>query len=117
MEKRKYQRVTFQADAVARGNGFELGGKVENLSMKGLFLKATGDLGDGPLRLTIHLSGCSSKLSIELVGKVVRKTDEGTAIEFLEMDLDSFIHLRNVVSYNSDDADAIMDEYYRSLAC
>lgn len=115
MEKRKHQRISFQAEAVVRGNDLTVGGKIDNLSMKAMFLKATGDFGSDPLQITILLSGSSSKLSIELTGKVVRKEDHGMAVEFLEMDLDSFIHLKNVVSYNSQDADAIMDEYYQSM--
>lgn len=115
MEKRKHQRVSFQAEAMVAGNDLAVGGKIDNLSMKGMFLKATGDVGNDPLRITILLSGSSSKLAIELRGKVVRKADDGMAIEFMEMDLDSFIHLKNVVSYNSEDADAVVDEYYQSI--
>lgn len=115
MEKRKHQRISFQAEAVVRGNGLTVSGKIENLSMKAMFLKATGDFGNKPLQVTILLSGSSSKLSIELTGRVVRKEEHGMAVGFLEMDLDSFIHLKNVVSYNSEDADEIMDEYYRSI--
>lgn len=115
MEKRKCQRVSFQAEAIVTGNDLTVGGKINNLSMKGMFLRAVGDVGSGPLQITILLSGSSTKLSIELTGKVVRQTRDGIAIEFSEMDLDSFMHLKNVVSYNSEDADAIMDEYYRSI--
>ena len=116
MEKRKHKRVPFQAEAVVRDRDLTVSGKIENLSMKGLFLKAAAaDVGTGPLEVTILLSGSSSKLSIELTGKVVRKTENGMALQFLEMDLDSFIHLKNVVLYNSEDADAILDEYHQSL--
>lgn len=115
MEKRKHQRVSFQAEAVVRDKDLAASGKIDNLSMKGLFLKASADVGDDPLQITILLSGTSSKLSIELRGKVIRKAENGMAIEFIDMDLDSFILLKNVVSYNSEDADAIMDEYHQSI--
>jgi hypothetical protein len=116
MEKRKHQRVPFQAEAVARGKDLTVSGKIDNLSMKGLFLNAAAaDFGTDPLQVTILLSGSSSKLSIELRGRVVRIVDTGMAIEFMDMDLDSFILLKNVVLYNSEDADAILDEYHQSL--
>jgi hypothetical protein len=115
MEKRKHKRVSFQAEAVVRDKDLTAGGKIDNLSMKGMFLKAAADVSEDPLQITILLSGTSAKLSIELRGKVVRKAHNGMAIEFIDMDLDSFILLKNVVSYNSEDADAIMDEYHQSI--
>lgn len=116
MEKRKFTRIPFNVEAVVERNGRTVRGIVNNLSMKGMFLDTDGKMdGDGPIDITILLSGSSSELSIQLKGTVVRKTDEGFAVEFMEIDLDSFMHLKNVVAYNSSDADEIMDEYYRSI--
>ena len=116
MEKRKHKRVPFRAEAVVRDRDITMSGNIDNLSMKGLFLKAAAaDVGTDPLDVTILLSGSSSKLSIELTGKVVRKAEDGMAIQFVEMDLDSFILLKSVVLHNSEDADAILDEYHQSL--
>lgn len=116
MEQRKFRRVPFHADAIVKAGGVTVSGTIDNLSMKGLFLNAAGGLaGDELLEITILLSGSSSKLSINLKGRTSRQTDKGVAIEFREMDLDSFIHLKNVVSYNSSDADEIVEEYYQSI--
>lgn len=99
-----------------RDGDVTISGKIDNLSMKGLFLQgAAVDCSPDPLHITIFLSGSSSKLTIELTGKVARKAEDGMAIQFVEMDLDSFMLLKNVVLYNSDDADAILEEYHRSL--
>ena len=116
MEHRKHRRVPFHAEAIVKCSDTVINGKVENLSMKGMLLNADCELNEGDmLEITILLTGSSSQLSINLMGNVIRQTDTGMAIAFKEMDLDSFIHLRNVISYNSGDADEVMEEYYQSI--
>jgi hypothetical protein len=115
MEKRKHQRVPFHAEATVESKDITIKGKIDNLSMRGMFISTDIILpDDDQVEIAIMLTGSSSQLSINLTGTVVRHTEAGIAIGFKEMDLDSFIHLRNVVSYNSTDADEIMDEYLRS---
>lgn len=116
MEKRKHRRVLFKSEAIVRSGESTILGTIDNLSMKGMFLTTGGKLlGSDILYIEILLTGSSSKLEIRLMGRKVRQTTSGVAIEFTEMDLDSFTHLRNLVAYNSDDADAIIDEYYSSI--
>lgn len=116
MERRKNRRVPFQVIATAQTEQISIKGMVDNLSMKGMFLTTKEILSDGsPLEISIILSGSSSFLSIKLKGRVVRQTEAGIAIEFQEMDLDSFTHLRNIIAQNSDDADAAYEEYCRSI--
>ena len=102
--------------AIVQTDQISISGMVDNLSMKGMFLTAGKTLsGESPLEIALNLSGSSSLLSIRLKGRVVRETEAGTAIEFLEMDLDSFTHLRNIIALNSDDPDAAYEEYCRSI--
>jgi hypothetical protein len=116
MEKRKNRRVAFEIEAAVQSGPIIIGGIVDNLSMKGMFLN-TGERisGGSPLEISITLHGSSSALSIMLKGRAIRQTETGIAIEFQEMDLDSFIHLRNIVANNSDDPDAVYEEYYKSI--
>jgi hypothetical protein len=116
MEKRKFRRVAFEATASVRCGQTIINGTVDNLSMKGMFVltKETVQC-DTPLEIDIVLSGASSTLSITAKGVALRQTDTGFAIKFLELDIDSFVHLKNVVEMNSDDADACSEEYYRSI--
>jgi hypothetical protein len=91
-------------------------GMVDNLSMKGIFISTNEVVpSDILLEISIVLSGTSSLLSIKAKGFALRQTDTGVAIEFREMDIDSFVHLRNVVALNSDDADACYEEYYQAI--
>jgi hypothetical protein len=115
MERRKNRRVPFQVLATVRTGQIGIKGTVDNLSMKGMFLATRETLpGGSPVEISISLSG-SSSLSIELEGRAVWQTEAGIAIEFREMDLDSFTHLRNIIAQNSDDPDAAYEEYCRSI--
>ncbi len=115
MERRKNRRVPFQVEATVQIGKTSFKGMVDNLSMKGMFLASETLSGGSSLDISIKLSGSSSPLSLELKGRAVRLTEAGIAIEFQEMDLDSFTHLRNIIAQNSDDPDAAYEEYCRSI--
>jgi hypothetical protein len=116
MEKRKHRRVAFQTLACVQSGEKTISGMVDNLSMKGMFVLTNEKIQtDIPLEISIILSGSSSVLSIKAMGIALRQTETGVAFKFQELDFDSFIHLRNVVAMNSDDADACNDEYYDSI--
>ena len=113
MEKRDFTRVPFEAKAVINWKGRSITGLVENLSLKGLFLKTSEKIKDDQdVTIKIFLTGISSRLSIALDGSVLRSEKSGLAIKFKKIDIDSFIHLKNVVSYNQGDSDAIMNEFF-----
>jgi len=114
-KKRDTTRVEFHTRAELEIDGQGLSGTVEDLSLKGLFLKTEASqrsiqIGQ-KVKVTIRFSGTTSNLSIDVQGKVVRLTQEGLGIEFTDMEFDSFVYLRNVVAYNAGDEDVIMDEF------
>jgi len=114
MEKRKTSRVPFHAEAVVKFLDVVFSGTIDNLSLKGMFIDTEHRVSDKDLLdITVRLSG--TDLTVNLKGRVIRQTDTGIAIEFREMDLDSFTHLKKIVEYNSDDADNIGDEYYSTI--
>lgn len=116
MEKRRFRRVAFQAMASVQCGQKSFSGMVDNLSMKGMFVLTKEIVQcDIPLEISIVLSGTSSVLSIKAKGVALRQEDSGIAIKFLELDVDSFVHLRNVVAMNSDDADACCEEFYKAI--
>jgi len=44
-------------------------------------------------------------------GKIVRSTEDGIGVDFTEMDLDSYEHLRNLVLLNANDVARIEGEF------
>jgi hypothetical protein len=117
MEKRNCTRVVFESEAIVHYKDRTLRGSVENLSLNGLFLRIPQAISlNETLEIEIFLSGGSSKLSVNLQGLVVRQDEDGVAIQIVGMDLDSFIHYKNIITYISGDEREIMNEFHRFVA-
>ena len=116
MSTRKFSRVRFRVGATIKTAERQFQGNVENLSMRGMFLVTDERLPVGDMvDITIALSGTSPELSITFNGKVCRATDEGLGFTFEKIDLDSYTHLKNIIAYNIDDAEKVMEEIYHSI--
>ncbi len=112
MEKRNTIRVPFRVRSVIKHGEAVIEGDVIDLSTGGMLFKTDGDMPIGEVvQVSLFLYGTSSNLSLNISGRVVRKSDTGTAIKFTELDLDSFIHLRNIVSRNAFDEQKIIKEF------
>ncbi|MBN2077732.1 MAG: PilZ domain-containing protein [Spirochaetes bacterium] len=112
MEKRNTVRVPFHVRAIVKYEGKEMEGEVENLSTGGMLFTTTDGIPvDAAVTMSIILYGSSSHLALNCAGRVVRRTDRGVAIRFTELDIDSFIHLRNIVSRNAYDDKTVMKEF------
>lgn len=117
MEKRKFSRVPFHIEAEINANGSNFKGEVENLSLKGMLVHIHDHLLElgTPLTMIINLTGVNSNLSINLKGRVVRVSQEGIGIFFEEIDLDSFIHLKNIIDYNVADPEKVKEEFFEYI--
>lgn len=112
MEKRNNIRVQFHVRSIIKYNDLNIEGDVDNLSTGGMLVNAAGNVPiNEPLNISILLYGSSSHLSLSIIGKAVRISEKGIAIKFTELDLDSFIHLRNIVSRNAFDEEKIIKEF------
>ena len=111
MRTRKFSRVQFHVGATIRIADRQFQGAVENLSMTGMFLVTSEPLVEGDLvDITIALSGNIPEITVSFNGVVTRITELGVGFTFDKMDLDSYTHLKNIISYNSDDAEKVMEE-------
>lgn len=50
--------------------------------------------------LEILISGPSSKLTLRTKGRILRQDANGAAVKFTELDIDTYLHLKNIVLYN-----------------
>ncbi len=119
-EKRKLSRVLFHIRALIKKGTFEYIGKVENVSLKGLLISMNEGMDDlhagDQVEVTIGLTGETSDLKVQVEAEVVRWEENGfVALKFNRIDLDSFVHLKNILAYNSGDYDKIMDEFIESI--
>lgn len=115
MEKRNFTRVTFSGGASIKYNEQILWGNIENVSLQGFFIKTKFDLPlNKPLEVTIYQSPSSS---IYLHASVVRNVEEGLGMKICELDVNSFVRLRDVVSQQCKDQTLIMHETYKMANC
>ncbi|RNC68153.1 MAG: PilZ domain-containing protein [Desulfuromonadales bacterium] len=116
MEKRKFERVDLRTEAVICHRGVTFKGEVENLSLKGLFVRTDKKV---PLNEQVDVSmffyGSASELSFSLEASVVRATDEGIGLNFRKIDIDSLVGSDMTVTSSGSDRKHVIEEFYGFL--
>lgn len=116
MSTRKFSRVPFNVGATVRIADRQFQGAVENLSMTGMFLVTNEQFADGEKAdITIVLTGTLPEIAINFAAIVTRITEDGIGFTFEKIDLDSYMHLKNIIAYNIDDAEKVMEEIGHSI--
>ncbi|MBU2548809.1 MAG: PilZ domain-containing protein [Proteobacteria bacterium] len=117
-EQRIRTRVHFTTRVTLIFGDRELSGlESRDISLKGLYVGTRTRLPlETPVDIILELSGSTSSLNLQMKGKVARVDDDGLGIDFVEIDLDSFYHLRNLVSFNAGDPSEIEAEIARKPA-
>ncbi|HTS87531.1 MAG TPA: PilZ domain-containing protein [Gemmatimonadales bacterium] len=111
-QRREFTRVGVHlptdilVDGVIRGRGL-----IENLSLKGGFLRLAGAPEEGQAcEVRVHLDG--TEITVRAAGRIVRTGPAGCAIEFAEiLGVDSLEHLRNLILFNSHDPSRVEREF------
>lgn len=109
-ERRKGIRVDFDTDVTVIADGLETRykGSSKDLSLRGVFISTNINLPVSTVcQVEIKLYGLENELVLKMKGHVVRGTNDGFAIYFDSVDLDSYTHLKNIVKYNAPDSDRI----------
>lgn len=113
-DRRRRTRIPFRARVDIQATGMRLMDmESRDLSHKGVYV-----LGDLPLKqgqscmVTVHLVGQGDDVpTLQMEGRIVRSGANGTAIDFVSMDPDTFMHLRNIVLLNAQDPDTAEIEF------
>ncbi len=108
-DMRKRSRIDIQLSVSIQQNEVRQVLKTRNMSLKGLLADDQPDFVlNEPCDLIIHLS---SGLEISITGIVVWSSQErGTAVDFVQMDEESFYHLLNLIRLYSPDPDQVVRE-------
>lgn len=109
-DRRKGVRVRFDTGVsltIESGNQvITATGDIRDISLNGLFVRTSEKMESGTgCDVRIELTGTEVPIILEIKGKVVRMEDTGVGIHFDAMDLDTFMHLKNVVRYNAPESD------------
>jgi hypothetical protein len=116
MSTRKFSRVQFNVGATIKIADRQFQGAVENLSMTGMFLVTSELLSEGErVDIAIVLTGTLPEIAVNFNGIVTRIAEDGVGFTFDKMDLDSYMHLKNIIAYNIDDAEKVMEEISNSI--
>jgi hypothetical protein len=84
--------------------------------MSGMFMLTGEQLQMGDVAdITIMLSGTSPEINVHLTGRVSRIAENGLGFTFEKTDLESYTHLKNIIAYNCDDADKVMEEINHAI--
>jgi hypothetical protein len=115
MNSRDFTRVNYTVGASIRyGNEVVLCNTC-NLSLHGMYLKTDHEI---PLNIPINVTVYhSNQSSLKVNAKVVRKEGDGIGLQINNLNVNSFVQLRNIVTENSDDKGAVMQETFKMLKC
>lgn len=90
MSKRRFERTDCQTEAEIRYKGAVIKGEVENLSLKGLFVKTDEKIDvDEQVEISIFFHGADSDLSFSLQANVMRVAEHGLGFHFQKIDVDT----------------------------
>lgn len=116
MNSRKFSRVNFQVAAAVTAAAQQIDGEVENLSMSGMFMVTGGQLQLGePVDISIVLSGTTPGINVNIAGRVSRIVENGIGFSFEKIDIDSYTHLKKIITYNTDNANRVLEEIHHAI--
>ena len=111
-DRRNFSRVDFRVSALLQSEGVALKGEVKDVSLHGLYLETPEVLPIGtPVELTIYLSATADPVVINVSGTVARLVPGGIGCAFAKMDVESFAHLRSIITYQGGDETKVMAEF------
>jgi hypothetical protein len=112
-DRRRRTRVNFRTEVDVQATGAMLRDlESRDLSHKGVFVLGRHPLEEGQgCMVTIRLADDPEAPVMRMEGRVARITPEGTAVDFVSMDPDTYLHLRNLVLLNADDPEQAEDEF------
>jgi hypothetical protein len=113
-DRRGFVRVPFNTEVEVETQGTVIRSREEiNLSMSGIRLN-TNETIPAPgvaCRVKIILQASDNRVSLGANGKVVRSAPGSLAVEFSELDLDSYHHLKNLILNNTDEPEKAEREF------
>jgi hypothetical protein len=110
-EQRHFHRIRFDVMIQIEINGTVHEASLVDISLKGVLIETAGgfttELGNS-CHLTIRLN--NSDVVISFDGKVVHVNDGLVGIKIILIDVESMIHLRRLVTLNSENSERVRDE-------
>ena len=103
-ERREADRVRFESHIVIKTSKDTVGATADsrNISLRGIYLVPEKKLPlDTACTLDITLTGYTSKMTVTVPGRICRHDDQGMAVDFLDMQVDCFVHIKNLIKLHT----------------
>jgi hypothetical protein len=113
-EKREFLRVPFTTEVEVRTADRTFGSSSGiNISLNGLKLATAQPVPEegSPCSAKIILRAFEHQVIIEAHGRIARSGQGTLAVEFMDLDLDSYLHLRQLIICNADDSGRAEQEF------
>jgi len=111
-ERRGFVRVPFNTEVVIAAGDWSLRATSGiDISMSGLHISGLDrtdterPLPETSVRASIHLQAAGHRALIEADGRIIRSEPGELAVEFIDIELDGYQHLRQLILNNTDDPD------------
>ena len=115
MNGRNFTRVNYSVGASIMYDNNVVMCSTDNLSLHGMYLKTDHDL---PLNVPVHITvHHSSQSSFKVNAHVVRKEANGVGLKITDLNVGSFVQLRDIVAENSKDYMKVLTETLSMLKC
>lgn len=115
-EQRSFTRVPFQTEVLVNVNGERYRGMTDNLSLYGLFVQLhyRPDV-ETEVEVTIPISDPNEERYVGVSGTIARRDGNGVGIRFQQLDVDTFIEIKHIVTSCSGNEAKIMDEFFKYI--
>lgn len=115
MSTRLFTRVNYTVGASIKYGNEVVICNTDNLSLRGMHLKTDHEI---PLNIPVHVTVYHpNQPSVKVNATVVWKEDDGIGLQIYNLNVNSFIQLRSIVTENCNDQGAVMQETFKMLKC
>ena len=116
-ERREFVRVPFNTRVEVSAHDWlvrtdrDIDVSMNGLRLSGIDHKGSHPLPGTPCKATIHLQALGDRFAIEARGTIIRSEPGNLAVEFVDMDVDSYQHLRRLILSNTDDVETAEHQF------
>jgi hypothetical protein len=111
MTQRNFIRVPFSECASIKHDDQVFFGNIENISLQGMYIKTGQDLTlNTPVDVAVYFSPISS---FYVTADVVRRDPLGVGVQIKDIDVKSFVYLRDLVAKQCNDQDLVLRETFK----
>ncbi len=111
MKKRRFSRISFAEKSIVEFGGSSVEVDLLNISLKGALVQFGEDMNCSPgdiWKLSFHLG--NSDINMEFKAVVVHASGNLAGVKFMETELNTMIHLRNLMEARTMDPEKVRRE-------